>query len=260
MFGIARTQDTQYCVIGLGVFGRNLCRHLAQLSAQVLAIDCREENVAAVKDYVAGAIEVDFNNLARFENYSLEAMDAVFIAIGDDFEASMTLTVQLKEMKVKKLIVRSLSPMHDRLLKLLGVDRIVVPEEFAARGLAHSIMMRGAVDGYDLGDGHIIVEAETPAGLVGRTLREATDKFRRNSILLVTIKRRREDSGESELHDEAAVDRDLRLEDRDRLTLGVPKQADRFEKSDVLVLFGEETNLREFLDELAREAPAEPAP
>ena len=187
MFGITKTQDPQYCVIGLGVFGRHLCRHLASLSAQVLAIDCREENVAAVKDYASAAIELDFNNLARFGNYSLEKMDAVFIAIGDDFEASMTLTARMQELKVKKLIVRVLSPMHEHLLNLLGVDRIVVPEEFAARGLAHSIMMRGAVDGYDLGDGHIIVEAETPNGLVGRTLREATEKFRRNSILLVTI-------------------------------------------------------------------------
>lgn len=260
MFGITKTQDPQYCVIGLGVFGRHLCRHLASLSAQVLAIDCREENVAAVKDYASAAIELDFNNLARFGNYSLENMDAVFIAIGDDFEASMTLTARMQELKVKKLIVRVLSPMHEHLLNLLGVDRIVVPEEFAARGLAHSIMMRGAVDGYDLGDGHIIVEAETPNGLVGRTLREATEKFRRNSILLVTIKRRREKPEKRELHDETAPDRDVRIEDRARRTLGVPKQADRFEKSDVLVLFGEVTNLREFLDELAREAPAEPAP
>lgn len=259
MFGIERYQELQYCVIGLGVFGRHLCRHLASLSAQVLAIDCREENVAAVKDYVAGAIELDFNNLAPFENYSLEEMEAVFIAIGDDFEASMALTVRMQELKVKKLIVRVLSPMHERLLKLLRVDRIVVPEEYAARGLAHSIMMRGALDGYDLGDGHIIVEAETPNGLVGRTLREASEKFRKNSILLVTIKRSDEKPKTREHHDEAVLDRDVRIEDWSRRTLGVPKLADRFEKSDVLVLFGAETNLREFLDELAREAPAGPA-
>lgn len=247
----------QYCIIGLGVFGRHLCLHLNNLRAQVLAIDAREENVAAVKDYVDGAIEVDFNNLACFGNYSLDKMDAVFIAIGDNFEASMMLTARMQEIGVKKLIVRVLSPMHERLLKLLGVDRIVVPEEYAARGLAHSVMMRGALDGYDLGDGHIVLEAETPAGLVGKTLREATDKFRKYSILLVTIKRR-VDGGTASA--EISASRDARIEDWARRTCGVPRLGDRFEKDDVLVLFGAETHLAGFLDELARDVPADENP
>lgn len=239
----------KYCVIGLGVFGRHLCYHLSSLGAEVIAIDCREDNVAAVKDFVDAAIEIDYTDPAPFSRYPIDEMDAVFIAIGDNFEASMTTTVRMQELGAKKIVARVLSPMHERLLKMLKIDRLVVPEEFAARGLAHSMMMRGALDGYDLGDGHVVIEVRAPAGLVNKTLREATEKFRRYSILLVTVKRLNLNIAEK-LGRAVGVRDDLR-DDQERLTLGVPTLDVCFERKDILVLFGAEKKLRKFLDDVS---------
>lgn len=238
----------KYCVIGLGIFGKSLCTHLASLGAEVLAIDPREENVAAVKDIVDAAKELDFNDPMPFAQFPIEEMDAVLIAIGDNFEASMMLTLRMQELKAKKIICRVLSPMHERLLRLLKVDRLVVPEEFAARGLAHSMMISGVVDGYDLGDGHVIIEATVPAGLEGKTLEQVALVFRKYSILLITVKRKVEHS---------VLGRILPISNGDydhdeRATLGVPKLDVEFRKDDVLVLFGAEKNLPRFLEEVAR--------
>ncbi len=246
----------KYCVIGLGVFGRHLCYHLSLMGAEVLAIDCREENVAAVKDYVDAAIEIDYTDPAPFAHYPIADMDAVFIAIGDNFEASMMLTMRMQELGAKKIVARVLSGMHERLLKMLRpkIHRYVVPEEFAARGLAHSMMMRGVVDGYDLGDGHVVIEVAAPRGLVGKTLQEASDKFREYRILLVTVKRLNSTVFGKEL-EKALGARDELRDDQDRTTLGVPKLDIEFQKRDVLVLFGAEKKLRKFLEDVSGDSP-----
>ncbi|MBQ7331872.1 MAG: TrkA family potassium uptake protein [Opitutales bacterium] len=241
----------KYCVIGLGIFGRHLCTHLASLGAEVLAIDPREENVAAVKDIVDASVELDFSDPAPFAQFPIREMDAVVIAIGDNFEASMMLTLRMQELGAKKIICRVLSPMHERLLKLLKVDRLVVPEEFAARGLAHSMMISGVIDGYDLGDGHVIIEAKVPAGLAGKTLEQVALTFRKYSILLVTVKRRISHPLLSRVlpMDEITLD-----DEDDRATLGVPKLDVEFKSDDILVLFGAEKNLPRFLDAVAADA------
>lgn len=234
----------KYCVIGLGIFGRNLCAHLAGLGAEVLAIDPHEENVDAIKDVVDAAVELDFSDPAPFAQFPIREMDAVVIAIGNNFEASMMLTLRMRELGAKKIICRVLSPMHERLLRLLKVDRLVVPEEFAARGLAHSMMITGVIDGYDLGDGYVIIEANVPPGLAGKTLMQAALAFRKYSTLLVTVKR---------LVSHPVMGKILAMpgggrESEDRETVGVPKVTIKFRPDDVLVLFGTEKNLTLFLE------------
>lgn len=244
----------KYCVIGLGIFGRHLCTHLASLGAELLAIDPREENVAAVKDFVSAAVVLDFADPAPFAQYPIHEMDAVVIAIGDNFEASMMLTLRVQELRAKKVICRVLSPMHERLLRLLNVERLVVPEEFAARGLAHSMMISGVVDGYDLGDGHVIIEATVPPGLAGKTLEQVALVFRKYRILLVTVKRAVRHPIISRVLPVSSGDYDH----DERATLGVPKLDVEFRSDDVLVLFGAEKNLPRFLDAVNKADGASP--
>lgn len=241
----------KYCVVGLGIFGKHLCSHLASLGAEVLAVDPREENVAAVKDIVDAAVELDFSDMAPFAQFPIKEMDAVVIAVGDNFEASMTLTLRMRELGAKKIICRVLSPMHERLLRLLKVDRLVVPEEFAARGLAHSMMISGVIDGYDLGDGHVIIEATVPPGLVGKTLAQVSPFFREFHILLVTVKR----LVKHPLLGKIFPSDGSELDGEDRSTLGVPKLDVEFLPDDVLVLFGAEDKLPKFIDAVNK-APA----
>lgn len=231
------------CIIGLGVFGKNLAINLAQLGAEVLAIDRKEENVSIVKDEVEAAVVMDFEDPTPLSRLAIDEMDAVVVAIGDDFECSMAMTVKAQELGSKRVICRVLSPMHARILRLMKVDRLVVPEEVAARGLAHSLLMRGVVDGFDMGDGHAIIEADIPATLVGRDLSGTAELFRKHDVRLVTIKRIDSRPLEKLLNAGAT---DVR-----RRTLGVVSVQEKFEAGDVFVLFGNEKGLRTFLEENA---------
>lgn len=228
-------------IVGLGVFGRNLALHLEELGAEVVALDRREENVAAIKDEVAAAAVIDFSDTAPLARFPLAEMDAVVIAIGDDFESSMAFTMRARELGARRLVCRVLSPMHARLLRLLKVERLVVPEEFAARGLAHSLLMRGAIDGIDLGSGHALIEAAVPTALVGQTIAKQAELFRRHAVRLVTLKR-----------PERPLFGGLLKGDSDgpesRRTLGNISLDEPFLAGDILVLFGPEKGLRAFLE------------
>ncbi len=228
------------CIIGLGVFGKNLARNLAQLGADVLAIDRREDNVAQIKDEVGAAVVMDFDDPAPLAHFPIDEMDAVVIAIGDDFEHSMALTVKSQELGAKRIVCRVLSPMHERLLRLLKADRLVVPEEVAARGLAHSLLMHGVLDGFDMGNEHSIIEAAVPAALVGKSLTDTAEDFKRAGVRIVTIKRI-----EKGLFDALVKSPDVPVK---RRTLGIVTMEEIFQADDIFVLFGPEKNLRSFLE------------
>ncbi|MCU0792148.1 MAG: TrkA family potassium uptake protein [Opitutaceae bacterium] len=228
-------------IVGLGVFGRNLAIQLAQLGAEVVALDRKEDNISAIKDEVAAAAVIEFSDSSVLGRFPLSEMDAVIIAIGDDFESSMAFTMRARELGARRLVCRVLSPMHARLLRLLKVERLVVPEEFAARGLAHSLLMRGAVDGIDLGSGHALVEAAVPPFLVGASISSRADLFKKHQVRLVTIKR----PEKTLLSGLLPADPDSPVAYR---TLGLPALDDPFRKDDVLVLFGAEKGLRAFLE------------
>jgi trk system potassium uptake protein TrkA len=233
------------CILGLGVFGRNLATDLAQLGAEILAIDPKEENVSLVKDEIDHAILADFNDSAILDNFPIREMDAVIVAIGDDFEKSISMSIKVQELKAKRVVCRVLSPMHERLLRLLKVDRLVVPEEVAARGLAHSLFMRGVVGAFDMGNGYSIIEAKLP-GMTGGSLLDKGAVFKKTEVRIVTIKRlsktligklaKKTEDGES----------------RKRETLGVPALDEVFQEDDIFVLFGREKKLRTFLEEYSK--------
>jgi trk system potassium uptake protein TrkA len=170
-------------------------------------------------------------------------MDAVVVAIGDNFEQSLSITIKAQELKARRVICRVISPVHERLLNLLRVDRLVVPEKVAAHGLAHSLLMRGVVDGFEMGDGYSVIEAKVP-GIQGASLRDKGDVFKKAEVRIVTIKRVKQGLLKkitSKASGEKPVEK--------RETLGVPSLEEVFQADDLFVLFGREKKLRAFLEE-----------
>lgn len=232
----------KHLIIGLGVFGRNLARNLTQLGAEVIAIDRRDDNVTAIKDEVATAVCAPFDDPSVLERFPIDEFDAVILAIGDDFEASLAFTMKAQEMGARRMVCRVLSPMHERLLRLLKVDRLVIPEEFTARGLAHSMLLAGVVNGIDMGSGYALVEVQIPDSLVGPDTKWRKRLFDSRGIELVTIKRPERGFLKTILDSAPAPDAPLH-------TLGPVNLADTFEPGDLLVLFGQDRDLRRFLEE-----------
>ncbi|MBP6307386.1 MAG: TrkA family potassium uptake protein, partial [Opitutaceae bacterium] len=155
------------CIIGLGVFGRSLALTLAELGVEVVALDLSETLVAAIKDEVSVAAVADASNPEALAMFPMAEMDVVVVGIGQDFEASLQATAHAQELGAKRVITRVLSPVHERLLKLMKVERAVVPEEVAAKTLGKSLVLEGVTGLYELDAKYSIVELPVPESLIG---------------------------------------------------------------------------------------------
>ena len=72
----------------------------------------------------------------------IEDMDAVIVAMGENFDQSILITALLKQnLKFPRVIVRSISTMHKNILKLIGADQIVLPEQEIGTLLADNLSL-----------------------------------------------------------------------------------------------------------------------
>src|SRR3990167_6945145 len=123
-------------VVGLGQFGTRLCRELTEAGHDVTAIDEKMELVDEIKDEVSLAVRLNATDADELKNQGVSDADIVIAAIGNNFEANQMVTVIAKKLGVKRVIARTSSPIHARILKLIGADEVIMPEEEAAIRMA----------------------------------------------------------------------------------------------------------------------------
>jgi trk system potassium uptake protein len=225
-------------VLGLGHFGLHLSLYLTDLGAEVLAVDRREERVELLRDKVAHAVVLDTTDPRALAQIGIRDFDAVVVAIGEGFESSILTTAHLQELKVKRIINRVVSPVHERILRLMNVPELILPEGEAAAHLARRLTIKGVIESVELSGEYSIIEARLPKWARGKTLNEL-DLRRRFNINLVTVIQDIEKGSDL-----------LNLGKRqERKVLGVPDAEMKFEADDILVLFGKETSIRQFLEQ-----------
>ncbi len=140
----------KYIIIGLGNFGTSLGLRLMDLDHEVVGIDSRESVVEEYKDKLTGVVCMNSVDEASLRSQSVLEVDAVIVAIGEDWAASIQTTALLKQMGVKRIIGRSLSKLHETVLRGLGIEEIINPENTAALEIAHSIVSRSVIHTYNV--------------------------------------------------------------------------------------------------------------
>ena len=96
-----------FVVIGLGRFGTAVAEELSALGHEVLALDGAEENVQKVADQVTHAVTGDARDPAVLRALGVRNYDCAIVAVGDDVGNSALITLNLKELGVKKVICKA---------------------------------------------------------------------------------------------------------------------------------------------------------
>lgn len=227
----------KFCVIGLGYFGLNLALRLSESGAEVLAIDIDQEKVNLIADRVTHAVCMDTTDLTTLKSMGIEEMDAAIVAIGEGFESSLMTSALLQEIGVKNIYNRVISSVHERLLKLMGISHLLVPEADAAAKLANMLLVPGIIDSLELSEEYGIFEILAPAVFVGKTLIELN--VRENYALnIVTIKKQFVKRGLLSINEKEKT-----------VIIGIPKPDTRIEKGDILVVFCKESSIKDLLAE-----------
>lgn len=224
----------RFCIIGLGNFGIHLCRQLAREGHEVVAVDNNPAHINALKDEIEYLVQADCTDIHAFHEIPIHACDAVILAIGEDFEASLSVAANVQQLGAKRIISRIVSPLHGRILKLMKIDELLVPEAMAAAWLARSLKAPDVLRSLELGSGHEIAQIHLPRGLVGKTLQNAAlrDRYKLN---LITIAKTR-----------GTLTVSPAQHPLDKI-LGVPSPDRPFEADDILVLFGTAEAIRRLI-------------
>ncbi|MFN8254690.1 MAG: TrkA family potassium uptake protein [Bacteroidales bacterium] len=177
----------KYIIIGLGNFGTSLGEKLTQMGHEVIGVDTRMGRVEALKERLTHTICLDCTDQQAVDSLPIRDTDAIIVSIGEDEGANLMTTALMKQLAVKRLISRAISPLHETILTAMGVDEIVHPEEETAIRWAKKLTMKGIVDSYELTGQYNIVEAKIPKRYFGKTLEEIGLLRNYGVLVLATI-------------------------------------------------------------------------
>lgn len=161
-----------FAVIGLGRFGSHVVRSLHESGQKVLAIDSDASAVQRIKDYSTQAVVLDARDKQRLRALGIRDYDVVVVSLGESIEASALVALHLKEIGVKRVVAKAGSEDHARLLELIGVDEVIMPERQAAERLANRLRDAGILDYIPLGQGYSIHELAAPESFIDKSLEE----------------------------------------------------------------------------------------
>ena len=160
------------CVIGVGRFGYHVATTLADNGVEVIAVDSDESIVSSVRDKVSQAICLEITDEASLRSIGVEEMDVVIVAMGENFAQSILSTALLKQnLKVPRVIVRSISTIHQEILRRIGADQVVLPEQEMGIRLADSLSLSVNTLAR-LTPTFAIRVLPTPRRFIGKTFRE----------------------------------------------------------------------------------------
>ena len=159
-------------IIGLGRFGRHLCRKFMSLKNEVLIVDSDDAAVAALADEATDAQIADCTDEAALRALGVHNFDLGFVCIGSDFASCLLITSMLKELGAKRVIAKASQDVHARLLLRNGADQVAYPERDSAERWAVRLSAQSVFDYIELTDGYAIYEIPAPAAWTGRTIRE----------------------------------------------------------------------------------------
>lgn len=162
----------EFVVFGLGRFGATVAKALADNGCQVMAVDSDPTKVEQVAEHVTYAVCTDVTDAEAVRSLGISNFDGVVVAIGGSLEASVMVTILAKEMGIPYVLCKALTELQARVLKKVGADLIVFPEQESGIRIAHNLVEGNLFDTIELSTQHSMMEFTLPQEWVGKTLRE----------------------------------------------------------------------------------------
>lgn len=184
----ASQRQRVFAVLGLGVFGRQICETLVERGGSVIAIDQNPDLIEQVKESVTQAILIDTTDEESLSEAALEDVDIAVVAIGDNVEASILTTALLKKRGVVQVIARAISALHAQVLKQVGADEVLNLETDAGSRIANRLIAPDILETVALSREISVAEMYVPKAVVGATLAEL-DLRGRYGLMVLSIKR-----------------------------------------------------------------------
>ncbi len=180
-------EHKHFVVVGLGSFGGALAIRLSENGCRVTGMDSSKDRVESLKDVLYEAVIGDARERESMAHLPMSTAQGVFISMGEDITQSLLATLHAKELGAKQVVVKGVTEEHARILKCLGVDRVIFPEIEIARQLADRMTWPNVIDFLPIDPDYSFLEVAAPDSYAGKMLQEL-DLRKRFNIWVVGVK------------------------------------------------------------------------
>ena len=134
----------------------------------MLAVDRNSEKIQALSPYVTYPLCADVTDPGVLESLDFSHIDVAVIGFSDKMEASVVTTLFVKEAGVPYVMVKANGALHGQILKKVGADEIIFPEQVTGKRVAGNFISGGFQDFFELSDEVSIVEMPVLEKWVGK--------------------------------------------------------------------------------------------
>lgn len=159
-------------IIGMGRFGRHLCKNLSQLGNQVMIVDEKEENLEEMLPYVVSAKIGDCTNENVLKSLGISNFDLCFVCIGTNFQSSLEITSLVKELGGRHVVSKANRDIHAKFLLRNGADEVIYPDRDIAEKLAVRYSANHVFDYIELTEEYSIYEIPPLPEWTGKTIKD----------------------------------------------------------------------------------------
>jgi trk system potassium uptake protein TrkA len=176
-----------FVVIGLGKFGFNVAKTLHELGQEVTAIDIDKDVINKIQEHSSQAVVTDATKAENLAALGVDTVDVAVVSLGEKMDASILVTLHLKEMGIPEIWVKAISDDHGKVLKRLGVDEVIYVEREMAERVAQNLSRPNVMDYLPVSDGYSIRETSVPKAFTGKSLMEL-DLRKKYDINVIAVK------------------------------------------------------------------------
>lgn len=162
----------QFVVIGAGRFGSSVAMKLTELGNEVMVVDRSEETIQKLSDTVTYAVQADATDENALKSLGIRNFDVAIVTIGGDIQASILVTLMVKELGVKYIVAKAQNELHGKVLYRIGANRVVFPEREMGIRVAKNLVSDNIFEYIDLSSEHSIVELNALDEWKGLTIQE----------------------------------------------------------------------------------------
>lgn len=159
-------------VLGLGKYGISLAKSMYEMGADVLVVDNNHDKLKDMDGYCTAAVCADLTNEDEVEMLGLKNMDIVAVAMAGNLSASIMSVAVANELKVPLIVAKSSSDRMTSILKKIGADKVIVPEEYGGEQSARILASDTFLDYFKVDENLCMVEMLPLQKWVGKNMVE----------------------------------------------------------------------------------------
>ena len=219
-------------IIGLGTYGRVLADEMSALGHEVIAADSDASRVERVKDICDAAFQIDACDELALGVLPLKKVDVVIVAIGSNLGASVRVVALLKKLGVKNIYARANDYVHKSILQAFDIEKILIPEERAARSLVRQMDLGVTTELYRVDTEYCVYKFDVPEKFVGQRANDL-QLYENYHLKIIAVKKKER------------VQNFVGIEYDAFVVANVSEGEDKpLEAGDVLVCYGKESDFR----------------